>query len=1058
MIIAQRPFLKRDFAKLSYAVVDTSATSPSYFDITYFPDTIGAGKSLIKFKGNGANLAMFKQVEVEVLDVTGNALRTEIVPMIDRFGDYFASMYVYDNTAEGLGAVYIVGVAKTDTQGRPLGSESLNELGYNVIWGRSIKILPTERNDSELIFNETPTIRLTQVIAPAKISNNLSTDVLYAMTSASSLTIVTSNFKDFDKKTSTSKQVLDTSLRDIKIQPNNEATTTNTVDTLPRVQNKSIIGGYQLNDYKRYNTVALSSVPFFSSSHVGGYLEFYSSSYTLQPSIAANSLLATTNPYTSLVTQDSQSVTSQLNNWTSTIVRVLDDETAILETPVQVNIRTPKSNGTYVNNTHTYRNVSRFTASLTYTDNSNQYITSSVLSQSFLQVTCYDVRPIGGEVHRIKTYYKRSALSQDWTLLGDQQITPPEYLTDASNPNQASYARSLSDFQLIGHFTDPTILTDNWNLYNETPTGYDTTTGSVVRFPYMDSVVLQTSGTTYEILTTKFYQNYLSNQTYTYSQECAIGPYTDLEVYMTSDPLSTTLIAQDFIPKAFDKSLNKEKTRYTDTYSRFGKYLGKISNTTSQTINYGRVVFDFLTDRDGLGKPLLRCTPNTTTVTGSAYLSKLSITPRKLNGFTPELIQLTLPIPLDIDYGLSESIDYKFEYYDYRGRQSEYVSYVNDVRAELSSEIQNNKCQAEQKAFDFTSQYWVTASLSPLNGVADGRTLAQVLSQTYDTNTRIYPMFVNSFVGTNLGSYAGAVASNTPVDGWNAAIPYNGLNSTFTINAAFQYISASIAATDMTVYQNAAGRVTSSWRWFDTFTDTFNTGPGYSTALGAYAYRTSSISTVDNARFVTHSCVGIRRTDASQSYADFNRTGDTAARTVALKQRRLVWPTGGPITSSYFTENGGIYNVKFKVKKYNSGASNYLPDTGSYLMVYIFDAFKNFTTSSIGTAGWYPPSRNIVKVGHGYTSGSVVTPTITWFDSATGFYYDEYDVNIIQYGSPAQLVFEPSGDSNLYFGTLVDDIQFCKVGVTTDPNFIKQQSVADFTKLGSNTSPYIPTR
>jgi hypothetical protein len=1055
MIIAQRPFLRRDFAKLSYAVVDTSATSPNYFDISYFPDTIGAGKSLIKFKGNGTNLAMFKQVEVEVLDVVGNAVRTEIVPMIDRFGDYFASMYVYDNTAEGLGAVYIVGVAKADAQGNPLGSESLNELGYNVIWGRSIKILPTERNDSELIFDEAPTITLAQVITPAKISNNLSTDVQFTMTSASGLTIVTSNFKDFDKKTSTSRQIQDASLRDIKIHPNSIAATTNTVDTLPRVQNKSVIGGYQLNDYKKHNTVALSSTSFFSSSHVGGYLEFYSSSYTLQPSIATNSTLATVNPYNELVTQDPQSITSQLDNWTSTIVKVINDKTAVLETPVQVSIRTPKTDGTYVNNVHTYKAVTKFTASLTYTDNSQQYITSSVLSQSFLQVTCFDVRPIGGDVHRMKTYYKRSALSQDWTPLGDQQITPPEYLTDASNPNQTSYARTLSDSQLIGHFTDPTILNDNWNLYNETPTGFDTSTGSITRSPYMDSVLLRTSGTTYKILTTQFYQNYLVDQTYTYSQECAIGPYTDLEVYMTSDPLSTTLIAQDFLPKAFDKSANKQKSRYGDNYSRFGKYLGKITNTTNQTINYGRVVFDFLTDRDGLGRPLLRCIPNTAAYTGSAYVSKLSITPRKLNGFTPELIQLTLPLPLDIDYGLSESIDYKFEYYDYKGRQSEYVSYVNDVRAELVSEIQNNKCQAEQKSFNFTSQYWISASYTPLNALVQGLTVTQATTGNYSTNTRLYPMFINGAVGSVLGSYVGGAAEATPVDGWNCAIPINdGLYGTTALNSAFRYVSSSLTYTNMVAYKNAGTYVTTSWRWFDSFTDLFNTGPGLSAALQTWAYRSSSISSVDNARFVTHSCVGIRRTDASQSYADFNKTGNTAARTVALKQRRLVWPTGGPITSSYFTENGGIYNVKFKLKRTGS----YEPDSGSYLMVYVFDAFKNFTTSSIGTAGWYPPSRNIVKVGHGYTSGSITTPTITWYDSATGFNYDEYDVNIVQYGSPAQLVFEPSGDNNLYFGTLVDDIQFCKVGVTTDPNFIKPQSVTTFKKLAPGSSPYIPSR
>ena len=124
--------------------------------------------------------------------------------------------------------------------------------------------------------------------------------------------------------------------------------------------------------------------------------------------------------------------------------------------------------------------------------------------------------------------------------------------------------------------------------------------------------------------------------------------------------------------------------------------------------------------------------------------------------------------------------------------------------------------------------------------------------------------------------------------------------------------------------------------------------------------------------------------------------------------------------------------------------------------VYVFDAFANYTTSSIGTPGWYPPDRNIVKIGHNYTSGSVSTPSISWFDTATGFYYDEYDINVIQYGTPAQLIFEPSGINNQYFGTLVDDIEFCKVGVTTDPLFIKPQAIQN-TSLFSSTA-FIPSK
>jgi len=434
-------------------------------------------------------------------------------------------------------------------------------------------------------------------------------------------------------------------------------------------------------------------------------------------------------------------------------------------------------------------------------------------------------------------------------------------------------------------------------------------------------------------------------------------------------------------------------------------------------------------------------------------VAKIGLTPRKLNGFTPELVQFALPAPPDFSYNLSESIDYKFEYYDYSGKQSEFVSYIKDENLELVSEIQTNKCQAEYKRFDFTPQYWISGSVGGSgNYMISGRTLAQVTSESYSADTRLYPMFVNGKVGDILGSYAGQAAGDTPVDGWNCSIPYNdGLYGNTFLNPTFRYISASVTSGLMTAYRNAKGYVTSSWRWFDTFTTRFNAPLSPIDGL-SNAYRTSSISVVDSASFTTHSCVGIRRNDASQSYADYaNANGDTA-RTVALKKRRLVWPAGGSITSSYFTENGGIYNVRFKLKT----TASYLPDSGSYLMVYLYNAYTTYTTSSVGSAGWYPPSRNIVKIGHNYTSGSVSTPAISWYDSATGYYYDEYDVNLIQYGSPAQLVFEPSGNDGKYFGTLIDDIEFCKVGVTTDPLFIKPQPIANLTRLSNSVIAYVP--
>lgn len=1053
MIIKQQAFLRRGFADLPYQVVDTSLTSPNYFNITQFPEKIGGGKTLVKLRGNGENLRRFDETEIEVIDAAGNPVRAEVVPFTDRFGDYLVSLYVYPETAQGVATVTAVGVATLDLQGNPINIQT-NDLGYNVIWSRSLIILPYERNDSEIVFDIPPTVTVAQIITPARISNALQSTGLYSMTTSSNATIITSNFKGFDKVNATNNGTDDNDLIKTKIQPDLRSTTATTVNTNIRQAHKDIVGGFQTENLNEYNTVMITSTPFFDSSYAGGLVEFFSQSYVLAPNILSGAGFAKVNPYTSLVTQTTQSLQSQLEAWSSTIVKVQNETTAYLQRPVQVSVDLAGPFGSTVTSNHTFHNVSAFTASLTYTANSSLTVTSSLISQSYMQFTFYGLKPAAGDVYKIRTYYKRSAATQDWTLLNDQIITAPEYLTDATKTNQASYAKTTSDFLLTGHFTSNAVFQDNWSLYNDTTTGFDTATGSVSSAVLEDSVRLQSATTFNKILTTKFYQNYINEQAYTIGTDCTLDPYTELEFYMTSDPLSTTLIASDYQPKAYIRSTNKEKTRYASDYGRYGKFIGKITNDTNNRVPYGRVVFDFLTDFDGLGRPLMRCKSTNTSRTGSAYLAKLGITPQKLNGFTPELVQYSIPAPPDFSYYLSESIDYKLEYFDYTGRQSEYVTYLRDVQLEFVSEIASNQCQAEFKRFDFTPQYWISCSIGGSgNYLVSGRTLAQVTSESYSSDTRLYPMFVNGAVGNILGSFAGNEAGNTPVDGWNCAIPINdGLYGTTALNNTFRYISSSRAYVNMTAYKNAAGRVTSSWRWFDTFTNTFDAGAGLVTALTAFAYRTSSLSTIDNARFTTHSCVGITRTGASQSYADYTTANGDTARTRALKSRRLVWPTSNTANPGYFTENGGIYNVKFKLKR----TSSYIPDSGSYLMVYIFDAFANYTTSSIGTPGWYPPDRNIIKIGHNYTSGSVSTPSISWYDTATGFYYDEYDINVIQYGTPAQLVFEPSGISNQYFGTLVDDIEFCKVGVTTDPLFIKPQAIQN-TSLFSSTA-FIPSK
>lgn len=212
---------------------------------------------------------------------------------------------------------------------------------------------------------------------------------------------------------------------------------------------------------------------------------------------------------------------------------------------------------------------------------------------------------------------------------------------------------------------------------------------------------------------------------------------------------------------------------------------------------------------------------------------------------------------------------------------------------------------------------------------------------------------------------------------------------------------------------------------------------------------------------------GITRTSVSASLAAFAASASfttLAARdfcTTQLKNRRLFFPTArstgsvsadgepnswlllttGKPSSEFFTENGGIYNVKFNIKR--DVTNGYYPDTGedSQLLVYIHNINTTIPQPSgrvPGANGWYPPDNNIIRVKN--------NPAMSFVNPATGYLIESFNINVVQYGAPAQLVFEASGSlsSGQYFGCIIDDVEFCKIGVSTDPALIKPTTPGQF--------------
>ena len=218
---------------------------------------------------------------------------------------------------------------------------------------------------------------------------------------------------------------------------------------------------------------------------------------------------------------------------------------------------------------------------------------------------------------------------------------------------------------------------------------------------------------------------------------------------------------------------------------------------------------------------------------------------------------------------------------------------------------------------------------------------------------------------------------------------------------------------------------------------------------------------------------GITRTSVSASLVEWENNKNLtssegrAAAIAALKKRRLFFPTisapsasaSGPFSAPYtgtewfslsnatqtgntagiFDENGGIYNVKFSIKR--DITNGYYPDSGggSELLVYIFNINiprlqQSGVTSVPGNPGYYPPNNNIIRIKN--------EPAMSFINPVTGFLIESFNINVVQYGFPAQLVFEASGSlsTEKYFGCIIDDVNFCKVGVSTDPNLIAPQT------------------
>jgi hypothetical protein len=1055
-----RSRLLKNFYLDSFPIVDTSLNSPDYFNIVVFPEEVGGGKNLITLLGNSQGLATGYSIDAEIIDADGQPIYYEFSPLTDRFGNRYLSFDIYDNTAPGLATIYLVGA----TNNAPI-----NQRGYNVIWSRDFIVTPYKRNDSDLVFDKPAIVEVDQVVLPYSYKSSSLAASPTATTSVRRLSLTQANVSGLDRLEADDQGILDPSIKGIAVSASATSTTINSVDATFRSIQSDLEGGFQIGTWSKYNTIISASTPTFNSGFTGATLELDISSGTA-------SFQAFPPPPVGF----SGSLQNTLDDFQAVVVDVLDNNRILVNKKLSINGTTVGAGGRRVSTIHTYGSAGGFTGSFVYRPNSTFFITSSNTSTSFLQFTFRDLRPIGGQVSSIKTYYKLSDSSTDFKLLSDQQVKPVEFLADPKFPNQTGYGLDISDYRLIGHFTAQSIVDTYWLFGTDTPTDtVEFTTGSATYTnPQMDSLQLNTTTASFDLLYTRDFQTYIKGQTYTISFQTTTDPNIELEVYMSSEATKPTVVSKQNAPNAFFDGVQLDKLRTGEGYSRFGQFLGKVKNTGTSAKYHGRVGFDFIPEEDGLGRPVFRLTTNKQP--GAAYISKVSITPTVLAGFTPNLVQYALPIEADIlTQVTSQSIDLKFTYNDYTGQQSEYETFIPKVRLNFQSTLVGSGCTAEQLSWTFGFPFYAQA----VSGSPDPSQLFHIAnylgygwpapsqsvygSANIVNFTQMFPdpgiplsrsfwplPFYSPAPGDSgttqrvgyargIGVYSTAVELGTGRSShWNTRVPV--LLSDYTTTPQITTFTSTL--TDATQGDVAQGKITSSWIWTDPFhfrfTYTGSTNNDYVKAFLNHGYRGSDSSSITNIRFPDKGLIGITRADVSNSYASHSRNLGTGAanirnKTEALKKRRLMWPVNGPYSSSYFTENGGLYNVKFTIAR----SASYSPETGSSLGVYIFNANATLVTGSAelkaGYTGQIPPIQNIVRIGHLYNDSGSVSPAISWFNEYENTYYDRYDVNLVQYGTPAQLVFDPFFSGSAAFGCFITDVSFCKLGVVTDPEYIK---------------------
>lgn len=628
--------------KLHYDYIDTDSRSRNIFRLLEFPETFNLGKNQFKLLANNEVLVKNSRIYIDIVDANGEAIYYEISPIANKDNSRSVIVYIYPNTPAGNCTVRIASRLGIDPRSKEKIYYNDNIIDEpNVLWSKIINVSPYLASESRIKFLKEPKVKYQERIQYLQIFSG-SRDIVNGLPIGTGSISTNAPFRPMQfVESDRNVEKADIKIREVG-QPVIVGDTVGTSNVYS-------------TPYFSPNSVITSDGFEFSSSMVGGVL--YARKITIQsPANAAESTLFSNITYS------------------ASIVKVISKNQIEVYPPFSVDFNYQTTSGESIPfATRKFTNHTNFTASYY----SALPLSSSLTTQSFVELNLYDIEPVSGIVDSVNVSYKPINSFGDFIDLGDYTIRARNLMVDTGSIT-FSPSEGIIEYP-IGFFPSGALsYSYYWEDYvvgnttasiagPENSVDVKITDGIVVRHTATgsnDRYVYIRPKSTYDVFVTTGTEMNLKFSTFSQFRQLDHINDAQLDVYISGSVDLITDIVTDSLPLSPIKN------------NDLGIYVGSITSKNG-----------VLRDNDisfiVKGNSYIR--PTFAFRTGIWHIGKIQVLPRQELGFGPN--QTKLFVPLDNVKRETELI-MRFQYADKVGIRSEIDTTIYGVLFQGGSQIQ----------------------------------------------------------------------------------------------------------------------------------------------------------------------------------------------------------------------------------------------------------------------------------------------------------------------------------------------------------------------------------